>query len=217
MSQRLLRGKGRRGIRSRVRFKAPLRRRIRKIERKLRSAIELNTANTFNTLITSTLNATPIVVQPMVQVNTAVDHGFKVLMKFIEIRAEVRQNLASNLADDWRVDLVLDKLPNGATIASVADVYGDPTPDITHIPLFRSRDRFRVLRSWKGLLNEVTGVGRMFGGKIPLNVMAVSKTADNFVPTTMIKNSLVIFLWTTATANQPVVTMHFQTIFENAA
>ncbi len=217
MSQALLKGKGRRGIRSRVRFKRTLKRRVTKIERKLRAAIELDAAGTLGTLQTNTLNATPIVIDILATIDIVVTEGFKILLKSFQLNAEVRQNLTSALSDNWRVDLVLDKKPTGIAAITPLIVYGDATPDITALPVFTKRDRFSILRTWRGLLNESTNIGKVFGGIVRVNKMMVTAAEGNYLNNQMQKNNLIMFMWTTATANQPSVSLHFQVIFENAA
>ncbi len=128
--------------------------------------------------------------------------GPKGIMKSIQLRGKVLQNLASALNDDWRVDLVLDRLPNNA-LPTAAEIYTSATPEIYAYKSIAERSRFKILRSWKGILNESNKTFEMleFYGK--LNLIALVEGSSFSSIASYLKNSIVLVKWTTATANQP--------------
>lgn len=160
---------------------------------------------------TSTLNATPIVKDGTLAVSSggANPKGFACFMKVLRIRGIVRQNLTSALADDYRIDVILDRFPE-ETLTTPLEVYGSTTPSTIAQVLFGERKRFRILKSWKGLLEPQNNIGRLFGSDIKLNLKLETDTSDSFGFGNLTKNMIVIFMWTTATANQPSIKINYR-------
>ncbi len=127
--------------------------------------------------------------------------GPKGNMTSVQVRGRVDQNLASALNDDWRIDIVLDRQPNGA-LPTVLEIYGDATPDMWEYREMENKTRFKILRSFKGIFNESVKTSEYIEAYIKLNMIAVSE-ATTFGIGNFVKNSLVLVKWTTATANFP--------------
>ncbi len=128
--------------------------------------------------------------------------GPKGVMKSIQLRGKILQNLASALNDDWRVDLVLDRLPGNA-LPTVVEIYTSATPEIYAYKSIAERSRFKILRSWKGILNESNKTFEMLEFYSKLNLICVVEGSSFANISTYLKNSIVLVKWTTATANQP--------------
>ena len=82
--------------------------------------------------------------------------GQDVKVKSVHIRGVVKQNLASALIDDYRIDIVLDRFPGLAANTPLL-VYGDATPANFALKNFQNRKRFKILRSIRGHLSSNEG------------------------------------------------------------
>ncbi len=188
--------------------------RLNKIERSLRVIVEQKRSESRITLQTITLNPAANQSDQIAVLNTDAT-GTKIFLKTLKISGVVLHTAASTITEDWRFDVILDKRPTGAS-ATPAIVYGDASPDITALVEFDEQHRFRILKSWRGLLNKTGGpVGRHFGGTIKLNMMQETKVDDSFVIANLTKNHIFIIAWTTATANVPTLSFHFQLIYND--
>ncbi len=112
--------------------------------------------------------------------------------------------MTSAINDEWRVDLILDRLPGGV-LATALELYAETTtPEIYAYKNFNNKTRFKILRSWRGIFNEATKTAEYLDAYIKLNLFTETDTEDSFGTIgTMIKNTLLLVRWTTATANQP--------------
>ncbi len=155
----------------------------------------------------TTLNAeTAFNATPIVEFYVAVGEGEKTLLKNITVRGLIKRNVASDLIDDYRVDLVLDRMPAGVK-ATVADIYGSANPELGDPPNNLQRLRYKILRTMMGAFGE-SGNGiahRVINWNVRLNLVAQSKTANNFGQDQIQKNAVYLVYWTTAAANQPTM------------
>ncbi len=147
------------------------------------------------------LNATPIV-----QFFTPAGTGFKTRYTSVQVRGTVKRDVASALIDDWRLDLVLDREPNNLLPTALL-MYKTATPRIGNFKNELLKRRFKVLRSASGVFGESGNglAGEYIDWYVKLNLIAETDNENTFNDTDMIKNSIVLVLWTTATANQPLV------------
>lgn len=187
--------------------------RISRIERKLKGVIELK--HGINGAVqTLNLNATPVFDDISTEIGTE-GRGFKCFIKTLEIRGLVRQNLTSALADDYRFDVVLDRHPEEA-LPTALQVYGSATPRINALVNWTERKRFKILRSWRGLLEQQNNIGRMFGAVIKVNVMMETDQIDTLgAIASTTKNHFIVFGWTQSTANQPTIVFEHQFVFSD--
>ncbi len=125
-------------------------------------------------------------------------------------RIEMRQDLMSQLSDNYRIDIVLDRRPSGVII-DPAILYGDATPRITALVDFNLRGRFKILRSFQGVFEQSTVTNRIFKFNIPLNLV-VESNAEAPSQGEVQKNAIYLIVWTTATANFPSITRDFRLI-----
>ncbi len=127
--------------------------------------------------------------------------GNKGEIKSIQLQGLVLQILASALNDEWRVDLVLDRQPNGV-LPTATEIYGSATPQIYAYRDFDKRFRFKILRSFRGVFNESVMTSSVIDTYVKLNLIT-EQDSTSFAIGNMTKNTLVLVHWTTATANQP--------------
>lgn len=144
------------------------------------------------------MNATPVVSH----IAISATGGNKIMMKSLQLQGLVLQNLASALNDEWRVDLVLDRNPQGA-LPTVVEMYDLATPQIYAYRSFENRRRFKVLRSWRGVFEGSTKTSEVLDAYIKLNLIAEADDGAFTTIAPIFKNALVLVRWTTATANQP--------------
>ncbi len=167
-----------------------------------------------NTAITSAaLNATPTVLfLPLSP--SGVGNSLKVYS--VQVKGVFKINLASALIDDYRMDLVLDRMPDKAVVTTLLYL-GTATPTNFEYKNFQEKGRFKILKTWRGhLLNDVGGVNHAEVNYYRrLNYMAVSASANTFGSAQLIKNSLFLVRWTTATANQPTFQGNVRMITED--
>ncbi len=146
---------------------------------------------------TGTLNATPVVLF-LAMGGT----GYNVQMVSCHVKGWIRQNLASVITDDYRMDLVLDREPNKTALTPTLYL-ASATPTIHRMKVFKDRQRFKILKTWSGHFNENVNVSRKIEGFFPLNLKVKSNTADTFGQAQVLNNALYLVYWTTASANQP--------------
>ncbi len=152
----------------------------------------------------SAMNATPVVVF----LYPTGGEGYSIKLKNYYIDFMIRDNVTSVLMDDWRVDIVLDMLPDGSNLTPLKYL-GHATPTITHRKIIGGQSRFKILRSFAGCVNKTSGNGFFhFNGKVPVNRMMVSNTGGDFAIAKITKNALFLVYWTTASANQPTIGYH---------
>ncbi len=203
MSQRLLKGRGRRG-RTRVIRNVDVRqnKRLRRIEKRMRDTEEIM-FDEFN-ISAVQMNATPVVlhITPDAQ-----GDGVKSRMLLFEIHGVVKQDLASAIVDDYRMDLVLDKTPNKLAQLPL-NTYGSATPTTETLLNPGFFKRFRILKTWRGYLSSSEGSNtfRKFDAKMKLRLVVETATDGDFAFNQIIRNNLSLIRWTTATAAQPTIT-----------
>ncbi len=189
--------------------KKTLTKRVGKIERRIRQSQELQLAQ-FDQTATA-LNATPTVTH----INMASKpEGRKAKMLFYEIKGVFKQNLASAVIDNYRLDLVLDKNPNKLAQTPLNN-YGSATPTVEVLRnILNSEQRVRIIRSISGSLSSSEGSAsfRHFHWRVKLGMVSVSSVDGNFTATNLLKNNISLIFWTTATANQP--TIQFESILK---
>ncbi len=169
-------------------------------KRKLAAAVEV--VNGDNTTATDVFNATPIV-DYIGQLNGIAD--FKARIRSVRVKGTIKRDVASALIDDWRVDLVLDRLPDGAEVTPL-ELYGDATPAIGAFKNPNFKSRFRILRSEFGAFDE-SGNGNashMIDWYVKLNIMSETIATGSWAIASVLKNAIFLVYWTTATANQPI-------------
>ncbi len=145
------------------------------------------------------MNATPVITL----IGIINREGHRVTLKSVQLQGLVLQNLTSALVDEYRVDLVLDRMPQGA-LATATDIYGAANPEIYDFKNFGNKSRFRILRTFRGLLFEAAiGPGQFLDAYVKLNLVQETDTVNNFTIGALLKNAVYVVFWTTATANQP--------------
>lgn len=121
----------------------------------------------------------------------------------IQVRGEVRQNLASALADNYRIDLVYDSMPTGANITPLEFYKNTTAPGINSFKDFELRKRFRIIRSWTGLMEQQANVGRQFSFFKKVKLLMRNENEQSTSIASQSVGALYVIQWTTATANQP--------------
>ncbi len=160
------------------------------------------------------LNATP----QITMINIAADtEGLRITAKSLQIRFVVKQNLASAIIDDYRVDVVLDRRPNKVEITPLLYL-GDATPSIEAFKAFGEKSRYKILRTWSGYLSSSEGSNsfRKVNAFIKLNLVQEAVTQDSMAQSTIIKNAIYLVKWTTATANQPTFGGETRLVFQDS-
>ncbi len=170
--------------------------------RKLKSVTELSTSIEVDENIT--LNATAVTqyLQP-----PALSGGLKDewTVTMLQVRGVIKQNLTSAIIDDYRVDYVMDRRPEGADVTALI-VYGTATPSYEEYPDFDQRGRFKILKSFRGHFNSNDGVNssRELNFDLRQNVKQTSSSGQVTVDD-LLTNAYYMISWTTATANQPTI------------
>lgn len=156
-----------------------------------------------DTALSATFNATPNVVY--LQPNGT---GLKTRITSIRVKGIITRAVASTLADNWRMDIVLDREPDGVEATPLL-VYGTATPSLGHYKNGLLKSRFKILRTMTDIFGENAAwkSGSVIDWYIKLNLIAVSKVADSFAQANIQKNAIYVIFWTTATANQPIATL----------
>ncbi len=131
------------------------------------------------------------------------------MFKGIEILGTIQPTPASTGQDRWRIDIVLDKRPDGV-ILDLADIYGSTTPKINVLVNTEERGRYRVIKTWRGTFNVITDKAVSGARNITLfkrfNMKIIIDVADSAVAQGSIQtNAVYLVAWTEATANQPVL------------
>ncbi len=158
------------------------------------------------------LNATPTV-RFLIQVNI---EGTKVLVKSVQVKGIVKQNLTSALIDDYRVDLVMDRYPDKAAITPLLYL-GSATPKVLAFKDFAEKARYRILKTWSGYLSSSEGSNsfRKINYFKSLNITKTSDTINSISQTSIIRNALYLVFWTTATANQPTFEFSYRQVLQD--
>ncbi len=180
-------------------------------KKKLAAKLDLDFVNDNDA--TQALNATPTVLLIFASMEMS---GFNLTLKSFQVRGVIKQNLASAIIDDYRVDLVLDRAPAGVAITPL--LYLDSaTPTITAFKSFGSKGRYRILKTWSGYLSSSEGSHsfRKVNSYIRLNFKVETKAENAYTQANLIKNALYLVRWTTATANQPTVAMDMRIVYDD--
>ncbi len=143
-----------------------------------------------------------------------VGHEHDTLVKSIQLKMNVQQNLASALSDTWRVDLICDQQPD-AVVPIGALLYGSATPKTYTFYDYAITRRFRVIRSWRGVFEPATVTNRTIDAYIKINRKTLTKTLSNYDADQISKNAYYLISWTDAVANQPILSARFRTITED--
>lgn len=130
--------------------------------------------------------------------------GGKQTIQHIEGKIWVRQDITSAIIDNYRIDLVLDRQPNGA-ILNLDNIYNSTTPRITVLKDFELKDRYKILKTWIGAfsLGETTRMIKIFERS---GLKSESDSNSFFDQIRISKNAYYLVAWTEATANQPLLT-----------
>ncbi len=171
----------------------------RKNRRKIRNIAENTNQDVESGALT--LNATAVVtyISPL-----AVPNEREFTLVRLEFNAFVKQNLTSAILDDYRIDIILDRNPEGANPTAL-EFYLDATPDINVHLDYDERSRFKLLRSARGILSSSEGSAssKIINWRIPINMKALNENAGTVAIATQSKTAIFLVHWTTATANQP--------------
>ncbi len=146
-------------------------------------------------------NATPNVTY----VSDVPGNGTSCKLRSIRVKGTIKRDVASLLIDDWRVDLVLDRLPGGSALTPLLYL-GSATPTMGAFKNILMKKRYRILRTEFGHFDE-GGNGKSaheIDWYVKLNLIAKSKAIDDFTQGNIIANAIYLVYWTTAVANQPI-------------
>ncbi len=162
--------------------------------------------------VSVSLAATPSVVALSIQDNKGNGRKAKILM--LKLNIEVRQNLTSAIADNYRIDLVIDKRPT-TSIATSTLIYGAASPTIGEFIEDDETNRFRLVKSWRGLLEPENNIGREIMWQKRINLIQEVDVDGQFgTQSSIIKNQLLLIQWTTATANVPTTARNMLMLIE---
>lgn len=109
--------------------------------------------------------------------------GVKQTSKYIEGRFTIRpdQHASLTYAVGWRVDLILDRQPAMMPL-DVNHMYGNiPNPEVSVLMPFYNKDRYKVVKSWSGILSGhagTQGTSRYFKVRTGLKLEAVDPLFD---------------------------------------
>ncbi len=175
-------------------------------KKRLRSAMEVATSASVTS--TDAFSSTPVV-----DYIPASGEDLKTRMTSVMVKGTIKRNASSALIDDWRVDFVLDREPNGTEITPLLYL-GTATPVIGELRNLTYKERFKILRSEFGSFDEGgNGVGsHAINWYVRLNLMAETKTVNSWTQTNIIKNAVYLVYWTTASANQPIPVLESRVI-----
>ncbi len=185
----------------------------RKNRRKLNEFVEIGYV-AITSPVTGTLNATPAVTE----LQFSPEEGTKCMLKSVRVKGWIKQQTASLLLDDYRVDIVLDRSPRGA-LPTASDIYGVAAPTINVMKGTGDFRRFKILRTIRGILEkaEIAAGGAsgsvLFDFYVKLNLVQLTQAPGNFAIANLTKNAVSIVLWTTATANQPTFSLNHALTF----
>ncbi len=155
-----------------------------------------------------TLSTTPLPV--LVSDTAAVIEGTSYLNKGLELLGDIVANLSSTIQDNYRIDVILDRRPNGVAF-SAANAYGNATPGTNALLSITERDRYKIIKSWRGTFNTVDGItdnrkisfNRKFKFKSELSASGVIATAANIKT-----NAIYVVAWTNSASNQPFMNIN---------
>ncbi len=175
------------------------------IAKRNRAQIKLSSEVVLGKTVTHTdpFNATPIV--DMLNDGLSGGEDFKNKMRSLQLRGTIKRNVASTLIDDWRVDIVLDRNPQGIEVTPLL-VYGTATPTIGEMKNHSLKKRFKLLRTLSGVFGEGgNGVGGVvINVYLKLNLVCVAKTTTTWTQAGLLTNAIYLIYWTSASANQPI-------------
>ncbi len=168
-------------------------------KKKLKDVVEVQNSDSSTGVLT--LTAVPQVTY--ISSVTPVE-GFEIQLKSVNIKGFVKQDLASAIIDDYRIDLVLDRRPNKAILTPTLYL-GATSPTIHAFKDFGEKARFKILNTGSGFLNGDVGENshRLINRYFKLNLKMESDTATGMAQSNIIKNALYIVAWSTASANKP--------------
>ncbi len=133
--------------------------------------------------------------------------GRSYMLKGIELMGDIKANLTSQIQDKWRVDVILDRRPSG-TVLSPLLAYASATPQTNVLINKDQRDRYRIIRSWRGIFNTVDFISdhRDLTLFKRFKLKVFSSDDDAVVAQANIQtNALYVVAWTEAVANTPVL------------
>ncbi len=137
--------------------------------------------------------------------------GFKTLVKSVQVRGSIKQDPASTVVDDYRLDLVLDREPAGTVITPLLYL-GSATPNIGEFKNHLYKRRYKILRSHTGGFDEAAE-GRsidFIDWYVKLNLIAETKSEGSYSQSNIQKNALYLVYWTKSAANQPVPSISYK-------
>ncbi len=163
--------------------------------------------NDFHTIT----NLTPVtldVIPNFTQLFIAGDLGLTTEIDYrsLNLDLEIRQDLMSQLIDDYRIMVILDRQPN-RTQLTATDVFGQAQPNITMQVENVNQRRLQILFDQRGAFEQSNAVVRNM--KIRRKLRFTGRSVGNSqVVTSLETNALYIMMWTTATGAQ-VPTVEF--------
>ncbi len=172
----------------------------KKVDKKQKQASEYSISTSVST--TGTFNATPTVVHVDVGLNeTSTLQGIEAFLKSFRFKGYVKAGSA--VPENYRIDIILDRLPTPGTLATTNLIYDGAVPPINAMVVMTQLARFKLLRSLKGWVNTADNGGVFLDAYIKLNLKLKTKTASTYTNATQLTNALLIVMWTDAAASQP--------------
>ncbi len=151
------------------------------------------------------LSVTPLII--LLNKTDWVVEGNLCMFRGLEILGEITPNNSSVLQDKWRVDIIMDKRPDG-TIFNPEHAYGFDAPFTNSHIDNDFKDRYRILKSWRGTFNvpKNSAVPRNLSYNRRFKTKVVSSNDDAVISQASIEtNAVYLVAWTEATANTPVL------------
>lgn len=111
---------------------------------------------------------------------------------------------AGNVDSNWRVDLVLDRMPTKAVL-NLSDVYDDNTPECTALMSFDNRERYKICKSYQGFLSVAeNNIHQILKFTVTSGLVA---EADGtvFSQANILKNAYYLVYWADAITGFPTI------------
>lgn len=152
---------------------------------------------------TTAFNATPIVTLIQGEGN-----GTRTKLTSVQLKGTVKQDVSTTGdIQDYRVDLVLDRMPISGENATPAMIYGSATPQIGELKNLLYKKRFKLLRTHIGVFPEGTAgnaTGHVLDWYVKLNLVQNTSAVGNWTNSDIQNNAILLVYWTTSTSNQPI-------------
>jgi len=157
--------------------------------------VQMATASTISTALDTT---------PALTYLAPAGTGLKTRLTSVQLRGTIKKNVSSTANDGYRIDIVVDRHPDKSVLTSLL-YYGTDTPKIGQYKNFNLKKRYKVLRTYAGVLGVDDQQGLYIDTYIKLNLINETAIANTWTNLNQMRNAVYVIYYTDVSNNHPII------------